>query len=109
MKKTLEIIKEFIPILIGFIAIWIIRQEIIISIILILILLLTFKIKYNKNEIYLFIFGIITGFVIEVGSDLIYKLQYWENGSLFGIPIWLPLLWGYGFIFIRRIGNIIVK
>ena len=65
--------------------------------------------EYEQNEWKVFLFGVIIGIVAEVGGDLIYKLQYWEQGSFFGIPFWLPLLWGYGFVFIRRLGNSVVK
>lgn len=35
-------------------------------------------------------------------------VEVFIRNSLFGImPLWLPLLWGYGFIAIRRAANIL--
>ena len=48
------------------------------------------------------------GLIFELGGDAIYKLQSWSEGSLFGIPSWLPLFWGLGFVFIRRFGNAVL-
>jgi general stress protein CsbA len=76
---------------------------------IIFLITLSFMIKYYKKEWKVLVFGVILGIIFELGGDLIYKAQYWENASFFGIPIWLPLMWGYGFIFIRRIGNFLVK
>ena len=108
-NKFLEILLQVFLLILGLVVIWIIRNEIIISFAIIILLLLSFKIRYYKKEGLLFLTGAVTGFTLEIVSDLIYKLQYWQEGSLFGIPIWLPILWGYGFIFIRRIGNLIIE
>ena len=85
------------------------QSEIIVSIFILTMAFIAYKIKYNKNEIKLFIIGIILGIIMEIGGDLIFKMQYWENASFFGIPLWLPILWGYAFVFIIRIGNHIIK
>ncbi len=86
-----------------------VKNEIVIAIILVTNLLISFRFIYYKNEWKLFFVGGIFGFIIEILGDFIYKLQYWENGSLFGIPLWLPIMWGYITIILRRIGNWIVK
>ena len=107
MKYEKPLLHSIILLLI-FAIIFIIRNEIFIAIILLVFLIITFKIKYFKGEWALFILGVILGSIIELGGGP-YKLQYWEQGSLLGIPIWLPIIWGIGFIYIRRIGNLIVK
>lgn len=56
----------------------------------------------------LYTLGLVTGLVIEVGLGLIARSQHWEFASLFGVPYWLPLIWGYGFVAMRRIGNAVV-
>lgn len=86
------------------------KNEWITSATIILFLIINFKwIEYEQHEWKVFLIGVIIGIIAEIGGDLVYKLQYWENGSFFGIPLWLPLLWGYGFIFIRRVGNQIIN
>jgi hypothetical protein len=67
-----------------------------------------FRVRYYPREWALFALGSALGLVFELGGDAIYKLQSWSEGSLFGIPTWLPLFWGLGFVFIRRFGNTIL-
>lgn len=61
----------------------------------------------NREKILLGI-GILLGILVEVGLGLILRQQHWEQASFLGVPLWLPLIWGMGFIAIRRLGNIIV-
>lgn len=61
------------------------------------------------GEIHLFAFGILMSLIIELGLGLIARSQNWSHASLFGIPFWLPLMWGYGFVVMRRIGNVVVE
>ena len=93
----------------GFLLIWFVKNELVASLGVMVLLVLNFLVKYYKGEWLLFIVGVIIGFLIEVGLSTIYKMQYWEQGSFLKIPLWLPLTWGYGFVFIRRIGDLIVK
>lgn len=106
-------IKEAVIQLLQLIAVFVVltftRNEIIFTLVIAALLLVNFKIKYNKNEWGLFFIGCLAGFIIEIALGKIYRMQYWQQDSLFGVPVWLPLLWGYGFVFIRRIGNLIVK
>jgi len=69
---------------------------------------IAFRARYYRGEALLFGVGTVFGLVFELGGDAIYKLQYWSQGSLFGIPAWLPFFWGLGFVFIRRFGNALI-
>ena len=111
MKKEAlkEVLIELIPFLLALIIAFYVKQEIAITIILAAVLLISFKMKYHKKEGLLLFTGIITGLIFEISGNFFYKLQYWSSGSIYGMPLWIPLLWGYGFILIRRIGNIIVR
>jgi hypothetical protein len=85
------------------------KNEYIATLMIILLTAIVFLIRYNRKEWILYVVGVLTGIILELGGDAIYKLQSWDNASFFGIPIWLPLFWGYAFILISRIGKIIVK
>jgi hypothetical protein len=61
-----------------------------------------------KGERYLFALGVGMALIIEIGLGLIARTQVWSHASLFGVPYWLPLMWGYGFVVMRRIGNYVV-
>lgn len=65
-------------------------------------------VRREKGELLLFFVGLGTGLIIEVGLGMIARTQHWEYASLFGVPYWLPLIWGYGFVIMRRIGNGVV-
>lgn len=107
-SKTKEIIIELIPILIVLLLLCLFRNEIAITILTLLAIIFTFTIKYQKNEAYIFLFGLIIGIILELIGNFLLG-QSWPDASFFSIPIWLPLTWGYGFIIIRRIGDIIIK
>lgn len=83
-------------------------DEIIVSFWLLFVLVAGFLVRYDKGEWKLLLLGIVLGTILELGGDVFNKVQYWEQGNFFGIPLWLPLMWGIGFIYIRRIGNIII-
>lgn len=104
-----EVIIQLLQLIMVFVILTFTRNEIVFAFVIAILLLVNFKIKYSKNEWELFLIGCLAGFIIEVALGKIYRLQYWQQDSLFGVPLWLPLLWGYGFVFIRRIGNLIVK
>ena len=57
---------------------------------LLLLIAVSLKISYEKNELRLIALGIVIGLFIEVISGFLYRMQYWENDSLFGVPTWLP-------------------
>ena len=107
--KSKEILKQLLPFIIAFLVPIFIDNEILFTFIVLLLIGFSLKISYEKKEELLILFGIILGFIIEVVLGLVYRAQFWENASLFGVPIWLPLICGYGFLIIRRIGNLIVK
>lgn len=63
-----------------------------------------FAVQEHKNEPLLFLIGVVVGFVVEVGMRVFGYQQVWTAGSLFGVPYWLPILWGVGFVLITRFG-----
>jgi len=84
------------------------HREALITIGVVAVVAVAFKIRYYPREWSLFLLGSLMGLIFELGGDAIYKLQSWSEGSLFGIPSWLPLFWGLGFVFIRRFGNAVL-
>jgi hypothetical protein len=84
-------------------------SELVLTGVILLLTVFTFLIHRNKGEVTLFIVGLVTGLTIEVGLGLIARQQNWENASLWGVPFWLPLVWGLGFVVITRLGYYIRK
>ena len=83
------------------------NKEIIASLAFILIILIYLKQKYYKNEIFVLLFGIIIGALIELYGAYFVGFQIFQS-QYTKIPLWLPLAWGYAFVAMRRIGNIII-
>ncbi len=108
MKKPTKIALEIIPTIIMLLMLIFIKSEIGLTILALLVITATFMIKYQKKEVYVFLFGAIIGIILELIGNFLLG-QSWPQASFFTIPIWLPLTWGYGFVLIRRIGEIIVK
>ncbi|MEK7608705.1 MAG: hypothetical protein AAB495_03950 [Patescibacteria group bacterium] len=104
-----EIFAAIIP-FVGFflIEIWV-RNEWGITLGVVALLLVSMLYRREKNEWLLFLAGAALGFFVEVVLGLVYREQFWVNGSLWGVPVWLPIVWGGGFVFIRRLGNLIVR
>jgi len=55
-------------------------------------------------EVYLYGIGAAVGIFIEIGFRFLGYQQTWTDASFFGIPFWLPLAWGMGFVLITRLG-----
>jgi len=64
--------------------------------------------RRERGEGVLYAIGVALGLVIEVGLGMVFRMQHWSNASLAGVPYWLPLIWGFGFVAMRRIGNAVV-
>ena len=61
----------------------------------------------DRRDVIFFFFGLITLsiselFFISTGVEVFYR-----DTLMLGMPIWLPVLWGYGFIFIHRGVNVL--
>jgi hypothetical protein len=73
----------------------------------VVVIIVSLFIKRERNDIKIFIFG----FLIMIVSEYIFtstRVEVFIRDSLFGLmPIWLPFLWGYGFIAIKRLLEIL--
>lgn len=63
-----------------------------------------FIVKDHRNELWLFVCGFAVGCIIEIGLRILGYQQNWAQASLFGVPYWLPIAWGVGFVLITRFG-----
>lgn len=102
-------VKEFLPLLAGFIFLVLVKSEYAITAAVIVLLLISFKMSYAPGELTLFFVGVVFGFLLEYLGNAFYQLQYWEGANILSFPIWLPLFWGYIVVLARRIGNDIVQ
>lgn len=61
--------------------------------------------RERKVKIWLWVVGMILGFTIEVFMGFVSRSQFWNYGSFFGVPLWLPFVWGLGFESIYLLGR----
>ena len=101
-NKFWKILREAIPVILMIILIPFILNDFFLVAVYILIIAVSFLIKYEKKDWVFLIFG----FFIMIVSEYFFistGVEVFERKSLFGImPIWLPVLWAYGFVAIRR-------
>ncbi len=66
-----------------------------------------FLTRYEKKDFLFLIFGFV---IMLIGEYLFIStgVETFNRNSLFGImPLWLPFLWGYVFLVIKRMINIL--
>lgn len=109
MQKLLPILLNSLPIILMIGLIPYVKNDYILAGLYSLIILISLHIKRGKNDFLIFIFG----FVIMIVSEYLFVstgVETFNRASLFKImPIWLPFLWGYGFIAIARGVKILEK
>lgn len=67
-----------------------------------LIIVIALLIKKNNNDLLVLVFGF---FIMIIFEYLFVStgVETFQRNSLFGLmPLWLPLLWAYGFVAIKR-------
>ena len=74
-----------------------------------ILMIITAFVSYHHNEVILFFVGLLFGIFIEVGLRMLGYQQKWKDASFFGVPYWLPLMWGFGFVIITRLGSFILN
>lgn len=106
-RNMTEIIKEILLILLMIILIIFIKNDYLLSGVYIIIIIISFLIKYEKKDLLFLIFGLIIMTIFEY-FFLLTKVETFNRNSLFGImPLWLPILWAYAFVAIKRVINVL--
>lgn len=102
MIKIRKIFINAIPVLsmIGFIPL--VKNDYFLTLFYIGIIVISLAIQRKKNDILILIFGFIIMMIFEY-IFISTGVETFTRISLFGImPLWLPFLWGYGFVAIKR-------
>jgi hypothetical protein len=102
MKKLNYIILNILPIILMIGLIPMIKNDYLLALIYIVIIILSLIIHREPKDFSLFILG----FIALTISETIFistGVETFTRRTLFNLmPIWLPILWGYGFIAIKR-------
>lgn len=65
--------------------------------------------KDRKTELGIAVYGFVAALIIESLGSSVSHYQTFNNPTFWGIPIWLPVAFSYGFILMKRIGFILSK
>lgn len=102
MKKIKKILINALPVLLMIGLIPMVANDYWLTLIYICIILVALIVKKEKNDLLIFI----VGFFIMIISEYLFistGVETFQRNSLFSLmPLWLPFLWGYGFIAIKR-------
>lgn len=108
-EKTIVILLNLIPIILMIAIIPVIKNDYFLTGIYISIIVISLVIKYSKRDYLFFLFG----FIVMTVSECFFistGVETFERNSLFGLmPLWLPVLWAYSFIAMRRAVIVIDK
>ena len=109
IHKISAIVKESIPIIVMIGLIPLVANDYFLTGLYIAIILLSFLIKKEKNDLLV----MAVGFVAMTISESVFittGVEVFTRNSLFGImPLWLPFLWAYGFVVIKRSLSIVER
>lgn len=107
MKKVKFIFLNALPILAMIALIPLVQSDYILTLLYILIISIAFWVKYNPKDFTVFL----VGFCLLTASELIFVstgVETFTRSTLFGwLPLWLPFLWGYAFVAIKRVALMI--
>lgn len=102
MNKALKICKEAIPVLIMIGLIPLVSNDYLLALLDIVIIVIAVLIKRQQNDFTLLIFGFIA-MIISESIFISTGVETFMRNSLFGLmPLWLPFLWAYAFVAIKR-------
>ncbi len=102
VHKIRKIFFEALPTLVMLSMIPVIENDYNLSLVYVLIIAAAFYIKKEKNDLLVFVFGF---FAMTIFENLFVStgVETFQRNSLLGVmPLWLPLLWAYGFVAIKR-------
>ena len=102
MNKVSKIILNVIPILMMIGLIPLVRNDFVLTGMYAAIIVVALLIKRERNDLLILVFG----FFIMIASEYLFistGVETFQRNSLLGLmPFWLPFLWAYGFIAIKR-------
>jgi hypothetical protein len=102
MKRITTILINAVPIVLMVGLIPFVQNDIVLSLLYLIIIAFSLAIKREDKDFILFVFGFFALFASEY-FFIATGVETFTRHSLLGVmPDWLPILWGYGFIVMRR-------
>ncbi len=109
MSKVFRIFKEGIPVLLMIGLIPLVTNDYVLTFLYAVVIAVSLQVKREKNDLLV----AACGFFIMIICEYLFVstgVETFNRTSLFGLmPLWLPLLWAYGFVAIKRAGEILIQ
>ena len=108
-KKIIQLIIHSLPLLLGIVLSYLLWESsiLLLGVYIVAVALLIIAGKDKKVELWILLYGMIAGFVVEVIGTQVSGYQSFTNPDMWGIPYWLIVTWGYGFLLMKRVSLII--
>ncbi len=109
MHQLKRIILACIPVLAMIVLIPLVANDYLLSLLYILIIVLAFMLNPRKHDRTAFFMGLT---LMTLAEYLFIRtgVETFARQTLFGVmPLWLPLLWAYGFVAMKHIAQIISR
>ena len=101
-NQVLKILYNCIPIVIMILLIPFVKNDYVLTMLYLMIIGISLIIKYERREWLFLVFG----FLIMIVAEYFFVstgVETFERNTLFGLmPFWLPFLWAYGFVAMKR-------
>lgn len=102
MHKSIVILKETVPIFLMIGLVPLVKNDYVLTALYCVIICCMFIIARKKYDGIVFIVGLVSMTFFE-SIFLMTGVETFIRNSLFGImPLWLPFLWAYGFVVMKR-------
>jgi len=109
MNKILYIIFNAVPVALMIALIPFVGDDYILTGIYVAIIVIAFLVRREKNDLLVLVFG----FFIMIASEYFFVstgVETFRRNTLLGtMPLWLPFLWAYGFVAIKRAVELLNK
>jgi hypothetical protein len=102
MKILKAVIYNYVPIILMILIIPIVKDDWILLGIFTLVSIVSLLIGHDKKELLVFLLGLI---ILTISESIFVStgVEIFTRKTLFDImPIWLPVLWGFSFVSIKR-------
>lgn len=107
MQKVLSIFVESMPILLMIGLIPVVKNDYLLTSLYVVIIVIALILKREKNDFSVLIFGFVVMILFEYLFISTGVETFTRNTLLGSMPLWLPFIWAYGFIAIKRAVKII--
>lgn len=102
MYKILQILLISLPVLVMIGLIPFVSNDYVLTLLYFVIIIIALALKRTPKDLLI----LVSGFVIMIAFEYLFistGVETFNRNTLFGLmPLWLPFLWAYGFVAIKR-------